>query len=156
MILEEIKILLGRMRGGAQIPSPRPRIAQRRRCRSKVLKLKRESCPRAVESRSGSLLKQSQPQGGGEQQNERGLTIKSRSKRYIACSDMAERKGFEPLNGFIRYTISNRAPSTSSATSPDGAVYGQRGNGIIITAFLAESRLFLNFGDLQKIISETP
>ena len=32
---------------------------------------------------------------------------------------LAERKGFEPLNGFIRYTISNRAPSTSSAIFPN-------------------------------------
>ncbi|MBP1736948.1 MAG: resolvase [Oscillospiraceae bacterium] len=31
---------------------------------------------------------------------------------------LAEREGFEPSNGFIHYTISNRAPSTSSAISP--------------------------------------
>ena len=55
---------------------------------------------------------------------------------------MAERKGFEPLNGFIRYTISNRAPSTSSATSPDGAACGQRGNGVYYTSFFSEVKTF--------------
>ncbi len=38
----------------------------------------------------------------------------------FGVSFLAEREGFEPSNGFIRYTISNRAPSTSSAISPDG------------------------------------
>src|ERR1700686_1868953 len=31
---------------------------------------------------------------------------------------MAERVGFEPTNGFNRYSLSRRALSTSSATSP--------------------------------------
>ena len=41
--------------------------------------------------------------GEEEQQNERALIDKiSRSKRYDACSDVAQKGGFEPPHGFTR------------------------------------------------------
>ena len=43
--------------------------------------------------------------------------------KYFFMVIMAERVGFEPTRRFTAYSISSRAPSTSSATSP-GIPYG--------------------------------
>ena len=50
-------------------------------------------------------------------------TKKPRAKLRKALISLAERVGFEPTRRFTAYSISSRAPSTSSATSP-GIPYG--------------------------------
>ena len=44
----------------------------------------------------------------------RFFSIKNRSKRYIACSDVAQKEGFEPSRRFYPpYSLSRGAPSAS-------------------------------------------
>ena len=49
--------------------------------------------------------------GKEEQRRKRALTFeKSRSKRYAACSDVADEVGFEPTSRFRDYRISSHFP----------------------------------------------
>ena len=41
-----------------------------------------------------------------------GRTIGTKKPAHLHRFSLAEKEGFEPSNGFTRYTISSRAPST--------------------------------------------